>query len=108
MPAAAWVTGGFNYKYGRPVRGTIRFVPYVPWIKEDGVYWACLAPTVALDDNGRFGVWLTTRDEWWWPYTVETPGGNYTMAVPNGRTSYTMLELLELTNEHHPRPGAAH
>jgi hypothetical protein len=99
VPNAAWVSGSFHYTAGdRPVAGTVRFTPQYLWVFDQGVYWATLAPEVELDENGRFGAWLTVTDPWW-SYLMETPAGVFHFHVPGDRVTYTLPELL---NVDHP------
>src|SRR5262245_3185565 len=101
MPNASWVSGSFHYSDDdRPLQGMIRFTPAQLWVYEHGTHWACLAPEVELDADGRFGAWLTVTEPWW-GYLMETPAGNFQFPVPAGQVTYTLPDLL---HEHRPGP----
>jgi len=79
---AVEVSGRF-VKGKEPVAGTISFMPSRGWITEGGTTWAVLAPTVELDELGRFRVLLSRTDtnNLDWEYTLHSPMGQLTFKV---------------------------
>lgn len=100
------VTGSFQHKNYRPVQGQIRFTPSRLWVVRDNITWACLAPEVALCEDGSFSVEVTPTDTdaVWWRYLIETPAGAWSVSVPYCEAGYTLRGLI---GEHHPGPRAA-
>jgi hypothetical protein len=89
------VTGIFYRRDGLPVQGLVRFTPGRLWVVVDTITWACLAPTVSLED-GRFTALLTATDSDSIPFTylLETPAGVYETYVPFAEDEYHLPDLI--------------
>lgn len=101
MPNICVVSGSFSNN-NRPVKGWIQFTPSRLWVVENGINWACLAPTVRLDTDGSFIAMLTPTDTDAvpWHYEVDTPAGSFEILVPKEGTMYSLRELVD----HPPSP----
>lgn len=72
----ACLTGRLTFQ-GDPVNGRLVTLPSVPWVKHEGVMYACLAEEVVLED-GRFHVHLTAGVE----YDFACAGGKLKVELP--------------------------
>lgn len=82
----------------------VRFTPSRLWVITDGIPWACLAPDVWLDHDGRFVAQVTATDNDLvpWVYLVSTPAGCYECAVPWREDRYSLREVIRVR---HPETG---
>ena len=105
MPPTCTIQGSFSQR-GRPVEGWVRFTPRRLWVVQEGVHWACLAPTVQLY-QGSFLVQVTPTDVDGvpWEYEVETPAGRFRVTIPQNHGGYSLKELID---EHHPGSRPSH
>lgn len=101
MPDLCVVTGSFS-RNNRPIQGWVQFTPSRLWVVENGIYWACLAPTKKLDYDGSFTALLTPTDTDAvpWHYEVATPAGFFHVRIPKDGTMYTLKDLVD----HPPQP----
>ena len=96
MPSMVQVVGGFS-RNGEPARGWIQFIPSRLWVVEDNIHWACLAPTIKLDEMGQFAVLLTPTDTdpVPWFYLVKSDAGQWVIS-PKG---HKILHLKDLVHQ---------
>src|SRR5438045_8996669 len=95
-PRLCIISGSFVNHREQPVQGLVRFTPSRLWVVQDDITWACLAPTMVLDREGRFvtAVTATDNDSVPWVYRIETPAGVFESYVPWSPHDYCLPELL--------------
>ena len=88
------VVGGFS-RDGEPAHGQIQFIPSRMWVVDDQIHWACLAPTIELDEFGQFAVLLTPTDTDCvpWFYLVKTDAGSWVI-TPKGKKLQHLKDLV--------------
>ena len=96
MPQISVVSGSFSCD-GKPVEGWVQFTPSRLWVIQQGIPWACLAPTKRLDPDGSFVVLLTPTDTDYvpWHYLVDTPAGSFKILVPKNVAMHNLRELVD-------------
>lgn len=107
QPSTVTVAGSFQHRDGSPVQGVVRFTPSRLWVITGGIAWACLAPVVWLDADGKFSVQVTPTDidAIMWRYYVETPAGGWEVSVPQSEAGYSLRGLID---EHRSGPRTSH
>jgi len=94
QPPTVAVTGSF-IRNGRPVIGSVYFLPERMWVYYHGTCWATLAPAITLN-NGAFMAELTPTNTDYvpWQYKVFTPAGVFKLDIPWVDIGHSLVELV--------------